>query len=72
MFKNVCLLVSQSCPTRTVAHQAPVSVGFSRQEILEWIAIPSPGDLSDSGIKPGSPALPADSLSSEPPRKPSV
>ena len=65
--------MSDSSPDpRTVAHQAPVSVGFSRQEILEWVAIPSPGDLFDSGIKPGSPALPAYSLPSEPPGKPSV
>ena len=35
--------------------------------MLEWVAI-SPGDLSDPGIEPGSPALQADSLSSEPPR----
>ena len=38
--------------------------------ILEWVAIPSPADLPDPGIKPGSPALQADSLPSEPPEKP--
>ena len=38
--------------------------------ILEWVAYPSPGDLPDPGIKPGSPALQADSLPSEPPEKP--
>ena len=36
--------------------------GILRARILEWIAISSPGDLPDPGIKPGSPALPADSL----------
>ena len=41
--------------------------GILRARILEWIAISSPGDLPDPGIKPGSPALPADSLATEPP-----
>ena len=57
----------------TVACQALLSMGFSRQEngwALEWIAIPSPGYLPDPGIKSGSPALQADSLPSEPPGKP--
>ena len=49
------------------AHPAPLSMGFSRQDTLEWVAIPSPGDLSSPRIKPGSPALQADSLPSEPP-----
>ena len=40
---------------------------FSRQEYLSGLPFPSPGDFSDSGIKPGSPALQADSLLSEPP-----
>ena len=43
---------------------------FSRQEYWSGLPIPSPGDLPDSGIKPRSPALQADSLPSEPPRKP--
>ena len=42
---------------------------FSRQEYLSGLPFPSPGDFSDSGIKPGSPALQADSLLSEPPGK---
>ena len=41
----------------TVAHQAPLSVGFSRQEYWSVLPFPSPGDLPDPGIKPGSPAL---------------
>ena len=44
--------------------------GSLQAGILEWVAIPSPGDLSDPWIKPGSPALQADSLPSVPPGKP--
>ena len=53
----------------TVAHQALLSMGFSRREY--WIVwpFPSPGDLPSPGIEPGSYALQADSLPSEPPRK---
>ena len=54
----------------TVAYQAPPSMGFSRQEYWSGLPFPSPGDLSDPEIKPGSPALEADALTSEPPRKP--
>ena len=48
-------------------HQAPLSMGFSRQEY--WSGLPglSPGDLLNPGIQPGSPTLQADSLPSEPP-----
>ena len=53
----------------TVAHQAPPSMGFSRQEYWSALPFPSPGDLPDPGIEPKSPALQADSLTSEPPRK---
>ena len=49
----------------TVAHQAPPSKGFSRQEHWSGLPFPSPGDLPDPGIKPRSPALQADSLPSE-------
>ena len=41
----------------TVAHQAPVSMGFSRQEYWSGLSFPSPEDLPDQGIEPGSPAL---------------
>ena len=68
------VLVAQSCLTLcdpwTVAHQAPLCVGFSRQEYWSGLPFPSPGDLADPGIEPGSPALQADSLPSEPPRVP--
>ena len=53
----------------TVAHQAPLSMGFSRQEYWSGLPFPSPGDLSDPGIKPRSPALQVDALTSEPPGK---
>ena len=51
---------------RTVACQAPPSVGFSRQEYWSEVPFPSPGDLPDPGIEPGSHTLQADSLPSEP------
>ena len=51
----------------TVAHQAPPSMGFSRQEYWSGLPFPSPGDLPDAGIEPQSPALRADTLLSEPP-----
>ena len=54
----------------TVARQAPLSMGFSRQEHWRGSPCPSPGDLLDPGIKPRSPVLWADSLQSEPPGKP--
>ena len=54
----------------TVAHQAPPSVGFFRQEYWSGLPFPSPGDLPNPGIEPESPALEAEALSSEPPGKP--
>ena len=54
----------------TVAHQAPLSMEFSRQEYWSGLPFLSSGDLPDPGIKPGSPALQRDSLLSEPPGKP--
>ena len=49
-----------------VAHRAPLSMGFSRQECWSGLPFPSPGDFPDPGIEPGSPALQADSLLIEP------
>ena len=53
----------------TVAYQAPLSMGFSRQEYLSGLPFSSPGDLPNPGIKPGSPILQVDALLSEPPGK---
>ena len=50
----------------TIAYQASPSMGFSRQEYWSGLPFPSPGDLPDPGIKPRSPALEADALTSEP------
>ena len=54
----------------TVAYQAPPSMGFPRQEYWSGLPFPFPGDLPNPGIEPGSPALQADALTSEPPGKP--
>ena len=62
--KLLCCLASW-----TVAHQVPLSMGFSRQEYWSGLPCPSPGDLPDLGIEPRSPASQADSLPSEPPGK---
>ena len=62
----------KSLQATNVAYQAPLSMGFSRQEYWNGLPFPFPGDLPDTGIEPGSPALQADALPSEPPGKPSV
>ena len=46
----------------TVAHQAPLSMGFSGQEYWSGLLFPSPGDLSNPGIEPASPAWQVSSL----------
>ena len=51
----------------TVAHQAPLSMGFSRQEYWSGLPCPSPANLSGPAIEPGSPALQTNSLPTEPP-----
>ena len=62
-------LVAKPCPTLaapgTVACQGPLSMGFSRPEYWSELPFPSPGDLPDPEIEPGSPALPADFLPTE-------
>ena len=55
----------------TVARQAPLYMGFSRQECCSGLPFPPPGDLPNPGIDPRSPALQVDSSPSEPPGKPS-
>ena len=68
MCEYICMLVAQSCPI--LRPQGPPSMGFSRQEYWNGLPFPSPGNLPYPGVKPGSPALEADSLPSEPPGKP--
>ena len=70
--KSITLsFVAKLCPTLaspwTVACQAPLSMGFSRQDYSSGLPFPSPGHLPDPGIKPRSPALQTDSLPTEPP-----
>ena len=71
----LCCAQSLSCvrlfvTPQTVACQAPLSMGFSRQEYWSEESSPFPGDLPYPGIKPKCPALQADSLPFEPPGKP--
>jgi len=68
----VCVLSHFSCVRLcvTVAHKAPLSMGFSRQEYWSGLPFPSPGDLPNPGIEPRPPAWQTDSLPSEPPGKP--
>ena len=58
-------VVSNSVTPKTIALQAPLSMEFSRQECWSGWPFPSPGDLPNPGIEPGSPALQADALLSE-------
>ena len=59
--------VSGGCLTpQTVAHQAPLSMEFSRQEYWSVLPFISPGDLPDPGIKLGSPALAGEFFTTEP------
>ena len=73
---KVKVLLAQSCPTLvtpwTVACQAPLSMGFSRQEYWSGLPFPSPGDLPNPGTEPRSPALQVDSLPFELPRNPRI
>ena len=55
------------CDPWTIARQAPLSGGCSRRECWSGLPFPFPGDLPNTGIKPGSPALQADSLTTKPP-----
>ena len=54
----------------TITYQAPLTMGFSRQEYWSELPFSSPGDLPDPGIELRSPALQADSLPSKPLEKP--
>ena len=66
-------LVQLFAAPQTVAHQASLSMGFSRQEYWSRLSFPTPGDLPDSGIKPESPeslVLASGFFTTEPPGKP--
>ena len=52
-----CSVMSDSVTPWTVAHQGPLTTGFSRQEYWSGLPFPSPGDPPDPGIEPASPAL---------------
>ena len=68
---RVTTLPTCVCPvTRTVALQAPLSMGFPRQESWSGLAFPPPGDLPDPGIQPEPPALAGGLFTTEPPEKP--
>ena len=60
-----CSVVSDSVTPWTVAHQAPLSMEFSRQEYWSGLLFPSPGDLPNPGNESMSPALQVESLPSE-------
>ena len=62
----MCSVVSDSATPWTTAHQAPLSMGFCRQEYKSGLPFPSAGDLPNPGIEPLSPGLQADSLPAEP------
>ena len=64
---SACVLsrIRLSVTLWTVARQAPLSMGFLRQEYWRGLPFPPPGDLPDPGIEPGPPVLQADSLPSE-------
>ena len=63
--------MSESSATpQTIAYQAALFMGFSRQKYWSGLPFPSPGDLPNAGIKPASPELQVDSFTTEPPGKP--
>ena len=74
MYVCMYVLIARSCPTLCdpMDYSPPGSsvMAFSRQEYWSGLPFPSPGNLPNPGIEPGSPALQADSLPSEPPGKP--
>ena len=69
MWKSLSRVWHKDVTPWTIACQAPLSMVLQAR-ILKWVVIPFPGDLPDPGIQPGSPALQADSLPSEPPGEP--
>ena len=68
---KVKVLVPQSCPTlwdpMDCSHQAPLSMGFPRQEYWSGLRFPPPRDLLNPGVEPPSPALAGGFFTTEPP-----
>ena len=62
-----CSILTLCNPMDCIAHQAPLPMGFPRQEYWSELPFPSSRDLLDPGIEPSSCALQSDSLPSEPP-----
>ena len=62
----VCSVTSDSATLCAIARQAPLSMGFFRQEYWSGLPFPPPGDLPDPGVETTSPALQVDSLPAEP------
>ena len=62
---HACSVMPDSATLWTVAHQAPLSMGFPRQEYWSGLPFPSPEDLLNPGIKQGSPTLQVDSVPTE-------
>ena len=76
-FNNACVLSCFSCVRLfltlwTIALQAPLSMGSSRQEYWSGLPCPPPGNLPNPGIEPASPALAGGRFTTEPPGKPPV
>ena len=71
---HVCVLscVQLFATLWTVARQAPLSVGFSRQECWSWLPFHPPGDIPKPGIEPMSPALAGSFFTTAPPGKPGM
>ena len=70
-----CSVVSNSAAAWTAAHQAPLSMGFPRQEYWSGLPFPPPGDRLNPGIEPqsfASPALAGRFFTIAPPRKPNL
>ena len=71
--RNVCLVIIDSFLTPwSIDHQAPLSMGFTRQEDWSGLLLPPPRDHPDPGIKPASPALADKFFTPEPPGKPVI
>ena len=69
---RVCSVACDSVTPQTVAHQAPLSMGFARQEDWNGLPFPPPGNCPDARIEPVSPALAGGFFTTEPPGKPRI